>query len=205
VEEGDRAPRGNRVFLVAWTGMRGAISLAAALALPVALPTGEPFPARDFIVFVTFAVIVLTLVAQGASLPFLIRALGLDKEGRRETEKSTRLEYEARIRMVEAALARLDALCREGKIAPEAADWYRDDLEHRRGTYQRHRTAHPDRGRRKQARGEMKALIEVAAAERDELLQLRSAGKIDDDTMHRIERDLDEQELRLESRRERLR
>jgi hypothetical protein len=51
----------------------------------------------------------------------------------------------------------------------------------------------------------MKALIEVAAAERDELLQLRSAGKIDDDTMHRIERDLDEQELRLESRRERLR
>jgi len=205
LEEGDRTPRGNRIFLIAWTGMRGAISLAAALALPIALPNGEPFPARDFIVFVTFAVIVLTLVVQGASLPFLIRRLGLDKEGRKETEKSARLEYEARIRMVDAGLARLDALCRDGTIAAEAAEWYRDDLEHRRGTYERHARAHPDRARRRKARGEMKALLEVAAAERDELLRLRSAGKIDDDTLHRIERDLDEQELRLESRRESLR
>ena len=204
MEEGDRAPRGNRIFLIAWTGMRGAISLAAALALPMSLPTGEPFPARDFIIFVTFAIILLTLVVQGASLPFLIRRLGLDKEGRREDEKSAQLEYEARIRMVDAGLAKLDALCRDGKIPPEAAGWYRDDLEHRRGTYERHRRAHPDRDRRRKARGELKALIEVAAAERDELLRLRSEGKIHDDTLRRIERDLDEQELRLESRRDRL-
>ena len=201
---GESPPRGNRIFLIAWTGMRGAISLAAALALPMSLPSGEPFPGRDFIVFVTFAVIILTLVLQGASLPFLIRRLGLDKEGRRESQKSAQLEYDARIRIVDAALAKLDELCRTGKLSEEAAQWYRDDFEHRRGTYERHRNAHPDRGRRKVARQELQAMIDIAAAERDELLRLRKEGRIDDDAVRRIERDLDERELRLETRRERL-
>lgn len=201
---GEKPPRGNRIFLIAWTGMRGAISLAAALALPMSLG-GGPFPSRDFIVFVTFAVIVLTLVVQGATLPFLIRRLGLDKEGRREDEKSAQLEYDARIRIVDAALAKLEALCRSGELSEEAAQWYRDDFEHRRGTYERHRNAHPDRGRRKDARRELQAMLEIADAERDELLRLRKEGRIDDDAVRRIERDLDERELRLQSRRERLR
>jgi len=77
-------PQATHIFVVSWTGIRGAISLAAALALPLALPDGTPFPHRELAIFVTFAVIGLTLVVQGGSLPFIIRGLGLEREGKAE-------------------------------------------------------------------------------------------------------------------------
>ncbi len=200
-----RAPRGNRLFFISWTGMRGAISLAAALALPHVLPDGKAFPARDLIIFVTFAVIVFTLIVQGGSLPLLIRMLGLEREGNQERDKATRSEYDARIRTLGAGVAHMDALVAAGEIPRDVGERYKREREHRQKTFERHRKAHGDRDRRRQAKHELDALMEAAQAERDELLRLRSAGEIDDDTLHRIERDLDEQELRLQARQDTLR
>jgi NhaP-type Na+/H+ or K+/H+ antiporter len=92
------------VFL-SWAGMRGAVSLAAALALPLSTDAGAPFPGRDLILFLTFSVILATLVGQGLTLPLLIRALGLEDDGGEARE-----DAKARIRAAEAALARLAEL-----------------------------------------------------------------------------------------------
>ena len=198
------APRGNRLFFISWTGMRGAISLAAALALPLVLPDGKAFPARDLIIFVTFTVIIFTLIVQGGSLPLLIRMLGLEREGHQERDKATRSEYDARIRTLEAGIAHMDSLVAGGVVPRDVGDRYRREREHRQKTFERHRRAHADREWREIARHELGALMEATQAERDELLRLRSAGEIDDDTLHRIERDLDEQELRLQARQDTL-
>ena len=103
--------------------MRGVISLAAALALPLSTESGAPFPERDLILFLTFCVILATLVVQGLSLPALIRALGLEDDGSRERE-----ETKGRIRVAEAALARIKELAAE--------EWVREDTAKRvRGLY----------------------------------------------------------------------
>ena len=110
------------VFL-SWAGMRGALSLAAALALPLETDAGASFPGRDLILFLTFSVILATLVGQGLTLPFVIRVLGLEDDG-----IDAREEAKARIRAAEAAIARLDELERE--------EWVREDTAGRlRGLY----------------------------------------------------------------------
>ena len=113
-----------QVLLVGWTGMRGAVSLAAALALPLQTDAGAPFPERDLIIFLAFCVILGTLLIQGLSLPPLIRLLGVDDRD----EALEREELQARIAAAEAALARVDELGDE--------DWVRDDtLERVRSAY----------------------------------------------------------------------
>src|SRR5207253_2210011 len=108
---------------VSWMGMRGAVSLAAALALPLETNTGTPFPGRDLIVFLTFCVILGTLVVQGLSLPWVIERLGLEDDGLEAKE-----DAKARVLAAEAALERLEALAQE--------DWVRDDTAERmRGIY----------------------------------------------------------------------
>src|SRR5262249_58465666 len=92
-------------FLLSWAGMRGAVSLAAALALPLTTDAGAPFPHRDLVIFLTFCVILGTLVVQGLSLPALIRMMHLEPDQSEEDENA-----EARIRAAEAALARLEDL-----------------------------------------------------------------------------------------------
>ena len=110
------------VFL-SWAGMRGAVSLAAALALPLETDAGAPFPDRELILFLTFSVILATLVGQGLTLPVVIRVLGLEEDGVEDRE-----DAKARIHAAEAALARLEQLVDE--------DWVRNTLERVRGRYQ---------------------------------------------------------------------
>jgi len=93
------------VTIVAWTGMRGVVSLAAALALPMEAGTGTPFPGRDLILFFTFVVILVTLVLQGLTLPPIIRWLGIHDDGLEAKE-----EKSARLKANQAALARLKKL-----------------------------------------------------------------------------------------------
>lgn len=193
-------PRRNAVFMISWTGMRGAVSLAAALSLPFTLSDGQPFPARDLIIFATFAVILLTLLVQGSTLPFLIRRLGLDREGRSEERKGTEREYEARIRILAAGRKRVEALIAEGKVPAEWGARQCRELDDRKSTYVRHGAAADDRNARALAKSELQGLMESAEAQRAEMLRLRREDSIDDDIMHRIERDLDQQELRLQSR-----
>lgn len=194
------SPRGSHVFMVAWTGMRGAISLAAALALPITLSDGSPFPQRDLIIFVTFAVIALTLVVQGGSLPFLIRALGLEREGRAERGEEAHLEYEARISTLDAGMKRVQELVRAGKVSPEFGALYKRELRERKQTLERHGAASADRQQRNLAKSELAAMVEATEAQREALLGLRREGRIDDEILRRIERDLDEAELRLQTR-----
>jgi monovalent cation/hydrogen antiporter len=116
IRERNPSPPWQQVAVIVYTGMRGAISLAAALAIPLTVQGGAPFPGRDLILFLTFCVILLTLVLQGLSLPLLIRSLGLagaeDEEEREETE--------ARLRAAEVALARLEVLADEDRHAEQS-------------------------------------------------------------------------------------
>jgi monovalent cation/hydrogen antiporter len=130
------SPSSREVSIIAWTGMRGVIALAAALALPLTTNDGTPFPGRDIILFLTFCVILATLVAQGLSLPPLIQALGLHDDGSTEQEETM-----GRIEVAQATLNRIDELAE--------VDWVREDTAERiRGlyNYRRSRFALP-RGR----------------------------------------------------------
>jgi len=187
-----RIPARNR-FLLGWIGMRGAVSLAAALSLPLTINSGAPFPDRDLIQFLTFAVIFVTLVVQGLSLPTLIRRLRITDDGAAETE-----ELKARLAATKAALAQIEELSRE--------DWTRDD------TIERMRAAYDYRKRRLAARAGkieddgyedrsmqyQQAVQIVLGAQRDALVELRREGTISNETMNRIIRELDLEESRLE-------
>jgi Na+/H+ antiporter len=179
--------------LLAWAGMRGAVSLAAALAIPLLTDAGDAFPDRDLIVFLTFSVILVTLVGQGLTMPLVIRWLGLEDDGVLDRE-----EAKARIYAADAALARLEELKNE--------DWVRDD------TAERLQGAYAFRKRRFAARFDdgddgaieerslsyQRLLHELHDAERQAVLDLRRDGKISDETMRRVERDLDLEDTRLD-------
>ena len=192
IRERDPSPPWRSVSIVAWTGMRGVISLAAALALPLETTSGVPFPGRDLIIFLTFCVILATLVVQGLSLPAVIRALGLEDDRIGEKE-----ETHGRIQVAEAAIERLDELVDE--------DWVREDtVERIRGmyTYRRNRFASrfdgdPD-GVEERSAAYQRLMVELLGAQRERLVRMRDEGSIGDEIMHRIERDLDLEESRLE-------
>ena len=192
IRERDPSPPWRSVSVVAWTGMRGVISLAAALALPLQTAAGAPFPDRDLIIFLTFCVILATLVIQGLSLPVLIRALGLEDDHIGDKE-----ETHGRIQIAEAALQRLDELADEG--------WVREDTTERiRGLYAYRRNRFASRfdgdleGVEELSAAYQRLMVELLAAQRLRLITMRDEGSIGDEVMHRIERDLDLEESRLE-------
>jgi len=192
LRERDPPPSPRAVSIVAWTGMRGVISLAAALALPLTTDTGTPFPGRDLIIFLTFCVILATLVVQGLSLSALIRALGLEDDGSTERE-----EIQGRIEVAQAALARIEELVEE--------EWMREDTAERlRGLYNYRRSRFSARFDGNEDRLEdhsttyQRLMRELLRAQRETLIRLRNEGEISDEAMHRIERDLDLEETRLE-------
>src|SRR3712207_5179225 len=128
LRERDPYPPWQQVAVVAYTGMRGAVSLAAALAIPLTVEGGASFPGRDLILFLTFCVILVTLVPQSFSLPLVIRRLGLEgEEGDEEHE-----EVEARVRAAEAALERIEQLEDEDWVREDTVRWIRNLYEFRR-------------------------------------------------------------------------
>jgi monovalent cation/hydrogen antiporter len=176
-----------------WSGMRGAVSLAAALAIPIETASGTAFPARDLVIFLTLAVIVVTLVGQGLTLRPLAVRLGLEDDGSGEREGVL-----ARVSAAEAALERLDALEHEDWVYPDTIERVRAMFDYRRRRF----TARIDgaEGDRYEARSSayQRVLREVAAAQRDRLLELRNDRRISDDVRRAVERDLDYEESRLE-------
>jgi monovalent cation/hydrogen antiporter len=174
-------------LVVGWSGMRGAVSLAAALALPL------DFPLRNLILFLTFAVILATLVVQGLTLPALIRRLRFDTDGTEERE-----ELKARLAATQAALERLDELA--------GADWTRDDtVERLHGLYDfRRRRLKTRAGKLEDDGVEDRSLAyqrlvrELLEAQRRAIVRLRNQGTISNEVMHRIERELDLEDTRLE-------
>jgi monovalent cation/hydrogen antiporter len=182
-------------LISSWSGMRGAVSLAAALALPLTTDAGTPLPDRDLILFITFSLILVTIVGQGLTLPWLIRKLGVEEDGSEEEHE----EIRARLVAAEAALRCLDEV--------EAEGWARDDtLERMRGLYRfrqrrfkvRAGKIEDEDGIEDRSLAYQRLIHVVSSAQREAVVQLRNSGDISSDVMHRLERELDLEESRLE-------
>jgi CPA1 family monovalent cation:H+ antiporter len=178
-----------------WAGMRGAVSLAAALALPLHTDSGAPLPGRELIQFITFALILVTVVGQGLTLPVLIHRLGVVEDSGEEEQE----ELRARLAIARAALDRVDQL--------EGEEWTRE------GTVDRVRQLYEFRQRRFKVRaGKMddadgieegsmryqRMMHEIYTAQRQALVELRDTRQISSEVLRRVERELDLEESRLE-------
>jgi CPA1 family monovalent cation:H+ antiporter len=169
------------------------VSLAAALAIPLTTDAGGPFPQRDLIIFLTFAVIFFTLVVQGLSLPALIHRLGISDGGADADE-----EIRARLVATKAAIDEIDAL--------EDEEWTRDDtLERMRNLYQYRKRRFAaragkieDDGYEDRSLAYQQMVQLVLAAQREALLRMRDQGELSNEAMNRIIRELDLEESRLE-------
>jgi monovalent cation/hydrogen antiporter len=177
--------------LIAWIGMRGADSLAGALAIPFLLPNGQPFPGRDLILLLTFCVIFVTLVLQGLTLTPLVHWLKIKDD--RITEKEERL---ARLKANEAALARLEEIASRNRAKPRTVERLRSEYEDR---IRQLRSEVPDEESVSRLFSEdfEELAREVLQAERDTVIQLRNEEAINDQALRRIQRDIDLAEARL--------
>jgi monovalent cation/hydrogen antiporter len=187
------APTFGHPFLVAWSGMRGAVSLAAALAIPLTARGGTPFPQRDLIVFLTFCVILGTLVVQGLTLPVVIRALGIEPDHLDEKE-----DTKARVKAAEAALARLEELAEEDWVREDTAGRMRGLYNFRRDRFASRFDAESDGAIEEQSLNYQRLRRELLEAERSAIVELRRRGTINDDAMRRLQRDLDLEDARLD-------
>src|ERR671933_672351 len=195
----DRRPaqRARRVgarwrLVMAWSGMRGAVSLAVALALPFTTDAGG-FPKRDLIVFLTFAVIFFTLVVQGLSLPALIRGLGVSDGGAEADE-----EVRARLVATKAAIEQIDALAGEDWTRDETGEQIRALYEYRKRRFAARAGKIEDDGYEDRSLAYQHMVQLVLGAQREALLQMRSDGELSNEVMNRILRELDLEESRLE-------
>jgi monovalent cation/hydrogen antiporter len=181
--------------LGSWAGMRGAVSLAAALALPLETHAGEPLPGRELIQFITFALILVTVVGEGLTLPWLIRRLRVVDDGTEEERE----ELRARLVIARAALDRVDEL--------EGEDWTRDrSVERVRQLYQYRQRRFKIRagkiadedGLEEGSLAYQRMMHEIFTAQRRALVELRNSRQISSDVMRRVEREIDLEESRLE-------
>jgi monovalent cation/hydrogen antiporter len=188
----DPISRRQQASIVAWSGMRGVVSLAAAFALPLTLSDGNPFPGRNYILFLTFSVILATLVLQGLSLPLLIRKLGIKGDG--EADEEERL---ARLEANKAAIELIGKLRASGEFSPDTVDRLRAEYDER--LEQLHLCAeNPDDCRGEIATPQYQRLQrEALRVERQTIIRLRNERVINDDALRRIQRDLDLAEARL--------
>src|SRR6266700_1393207 len=210
----DPYPDWREVVVVAWTGMRGVVSLAAALSLPLTTAGGRPFPGRDLIVLITFCVILVTLVGQGLTLPPLLRWLRLGGGDAFADEETA-----ARTRAIDAALARLEELG-QGEGATEDGMRYlrayygkrrrtvetqAGQVDHEHGPEDGLRHAH-ESGRdhvddhRDRPAAMTRLHLELLGAERAAIVRLRDIGEIGDEVLLKVQRDLDLEEVRLGAR-----
>ena len=186
----DPMPAWPSLFIIGWTGMRGIVSLAAALALPLTTAAGAPFPFRAEIILITFAVIFSTLVLQGLSLPPLIRVLSL-----REDQSLEHEEMQAREHAATAALVRLDEVANEGWPIPEHLDQMRVHYGDRVQRYAKDGTAPECTAEAIEIFQRLRH--ETLTAERLAVIRLRNDGVISDDVLHRLEHEMDVEALQL--------
>ena len=176
-----------------WSGMRGSVSLAAALALPITTDAGTPFPERDLIVFITFAVVLVTVVGQGLTLPALIRALHVEDDDGDERE-----ELRARLTAVKAALVEIDLIEEEGAVREFTIERMRGLYDYRKRRFAARAGKVEDDGYEDRSQAYQQAVRRVLDAQRAAIVRLRNEGTISNDVMHRVERELDLEDSRLE-------
>ena len=173
------APDWRHAIIVAWSGLRGAVSLAAALAIPTTIASGAPLGHRHLIIFLTFSVILVTLVLGGLTLPSVVRALELPEEGTEEGDRELRRGILA---MAEAALKELDDIAAEGNLDETELRRLRRRYEHRR----KHVDGHPD-----DELVTFEAEQRLIGAERRALLDMRDRGEIDNTILRQLQSVLD--------------
>ncbi len=195
----DPSPPWQQPFLLAFTGVRGIVSLAAALAIPFTVADGSPFPDRDLILILTFCVLFVTLVGEGLTLPAVTRALGLANAGRHERQAEREEEFKVRRRAIEAAIEQLDALAVSRKLPEAVVGPIRahhrnrlEDIEHRKDGNDHHK---------KLAQLGDELELSLIEAERELVNNLYRDGELKDEARRRIERDLDLRDTLLASRR----
>jgi monovalent cation/hydrogen antiporter len=191
----DPSPTWQLPFAIAFTGVRGIVSLAAALAIPLTTASGQPFPERDLILFLTFSVILVTLVGQGLLFPWVVCWLGLDKAGRAEQAAEEATEMAARREAIDAVLRKLEAIAAAQGLSHDVVKPLRARHEARLRQID-HRMDDSD---------EHTALAEcwdqlelmLIEAEREYVYDLLRRGRLHDEARRRIERELDLREARL--------
>lgn len=198
IRRNEPTPPASQVFILAWAGMRGVVSLAAAAAVPLTTLSNDPFPGRPHIVFLTFVVVVGTLLLHGLTLPWIIRMLHVEGD---DPQKDRLAEVQAQDRAARAAADRLDAL-----LADEAAS---NDVPERAAEVLRHwntrrlNSAWEQLGRSAEEIGESPAAafrrlrLEMLAAERRTFIEERDAGRINDEMLRSMLRSLDLEEATL--------
>jgi CPA1 family monovalent cation:H+ antiporter len=195
VARDDPSPPWQWPFALAFTGVRGIVSLAAALAIPFTTADGGIFPDRDEILFLTFSVIIVTLVGQGLMLPTVMRALGLAHAGRRERHADRIEELAARRQAIEAAGSRLEELIAERNLAKDLVQPLRARMRDRLNLVERNDDSGGEHKRHIDLDNEIELLL--LAAERRQINDLYREGKLKDEPRRRIERELDLREARL--------
>jgi monovalent cation/hydrogen antiporter len=191
----DPAPSWQGPFLLSFTGVRGVVSLAAALAIPYALANGQPFPHREMIQYVTFGVIIFTLVGQGLMLPAVVRWLGLTKLGKQERKDEIKHELHARQAALKEVTKRLEKAIKNSDLPTEMIEHLRTRNQSRLQILPTNLTEGLDHMR--QTAVLKKALID---AEREFIYQLLRDGKITDEARRRIEYELDLEEASVANR-----
>jgi monovalent cation/hydrogen antiporter len=181
-------------LLLSWSGMRGAVSLAVALAIPLQTDAGDPFPGRDLIIFLAYAVILVTVVGQGLTLGKLIEIAGVYDDEETVAEQEAR----ARIAASQAALERLEELQDEEWVRGESADRLRRGYEFRIRRFESRLDDDDDGEIEEGSQAYQRLRRHVLEAERAEIVRARNRGEITDDIMRRIERDIDLEDARLE-------
>jgi CPA1 family monovalent cation:H+ antiporter len=191
----DPSPPWQGPFTIGFVGVRGVVSLAAALAIPFALNNGQPFPHRDMILFITFGVIIITLVGQGLMLPFVVRWIGLTRLGKEEQAGAIQSELEARASALEQVEKRLEKVIAERELHDDVVQLLRTRNESRRQILP---TNMDDALSRVRQSAELKK--ELIDIERDFIYQLLREGKITDEARRRIEYELDLEEASVANR-----
>ena len=189
VARNDPSPPWQWPVALAFTGVRGIVSLAAALAIPLTIADGKPFPERDLILFLTFSVILVTLVGQGLMLPAVMRALGFAHAGRAERRADRLEEFAARRQSIEAASHYLDELVTERKLPPDIVRPLKTRYRDRLALVERLEHSNAEVKLLNQLDDEIECLL--LAKERDRINDLYRAGKLKDEPRRRIERELD--------------
>jgi CPA1 family monovalent cation:H+ antiporter len=192
LRERDPYPDWRNVTVLAWAGMRGVISLAAAFALPFVLPNGNPFPGRNYILFFTFCVILVTLVFQGLTLPILIRKLRIKDDGSADEE-----ERKARVEANKAALSLVESLANNSDFSADAVGRLRAEYDDRLEQLELCAKSDENCGGGVATPQYQRLQQEALNAERQTIIRLRNQHVINDDALRRIQRDLDLAEARL--------
>jgi CPA1 family monovalent cation:H+ antiporter len=179
---------------ISWNGMRGAVTIAAALLIPLNTNAGAPLPGRDLIVFFSFGVVLATLIVQGLSMPAVIRLLRLQADDRgAEAEEAL-----ARVRAAEAALARLDELQSEAWVLEDTAARMRGQYQFRIDRFSARMDPDGDGKIERRSMKYQRLRRELLDAERSAVVGLRNTGEISDEVMRRVEHDLDLEVSRLD-------